>query len=113
MGRISQNELGEWVKDTKMLSASIEKAISTWLISQHLTDSFDPRLTFAELGLDSISSTELALFLEKECGVELDETIVYSYPAVDALAQYVAELIAASGKPQSDARRGAAGESAT
>ena len=78
-----------------MFSSSIGAAISKWLIEHDLTDSFDPHLTFSELGLDSVSSIELALFLEKELRVELDETVVYSYPTVDALAEYLADLVSA------------------
>lgn len=92
-----------------MLSSSIGTMISKWLIEQDLTDSFDTHLTFAELGLDSIGSTELALFLEKELRVELDETVVYSYPTIEAFAQYLAELVAVSGDSLSDMSPGATG----
>ena len=86
-----------------MIYSAIEKTISKWLVDQNLTASLDPYVTFSMIGLNSIDSVELANFLGKELKLELDETIVFSYPTVQALARYIFDRIAA---PQDDSYTG-------
>lgn len=79
-----------------MSADSIAATITKWLIEKKWTDSSDPRVFFTDLGLDSIGSVELAVFLEKELELELDETIVYSYPSVQSLAGHLAKQMPSS-----------------
>ncbi len=47
---------------------------------------------FAEMGLDSIGSTELAFALGDRIGADLPETIAYDYPTIARLVAHVAAL---------------------
>lgn len=49
----------------------------------------DPDASFAELGLDSAKSTQFVLSLEDRLGLELDPTVVESYPSIAALAEHL------------------------
>jgi acyl-CoA synthetase (AMP-forming)/AMP-acid ligase II/acyl carrier protein len=44
---------------------------------------------FAEMGLDSLGSTELAFALGRKLGVELPETLVFDHPTIDRLAAHL------------------------
>jgi acyl carrier protein len=52
-----------------------------------------PNMTFAEAGFDSLDSIELALFLQDELGVKIDETVLNNYPTFAALAGYLKERL--------------------
>ncbi|OWT62090.1 AMP-binding protein [Candidimonas nitroreducens] len=56
---------------------------------------------FAEMGLDSIGSTELALALGEHIGTELPETIAYDHPTIARLVAHVAGSGAAAAPPVS------------
>lgn len=45
--------------------------------------------SFADYGLDSVSSVELAQSLSDSLGRELDATVVWSFATIDALAEYL------------------------
>lgn len=47
---------------------------------------------FAEMGLDSLGSTELAFALGEKVGAELPETIAFDYPTIARLVAHVAPL---------------------
>jgi acyl carrier protein len=49
-----------------------------------------PHLTFAEMGLDSASSTYFVVELEEWLGIELEPEIVGEYPTIAELAPQVA-----------------------
>jgi acyl-CoA synthetase (AMP-forming)/AMP-acid ligase II/acyl carrier protein len=63
--------------------------MGAWLVQNGLKSPSDPRQTFAELGIDSIGAVELADFLQKQLHIEIDQTILYAYPTLDALATYL------------------------
>ena len=68
---------------------SIVTMMGAWLVGNGLKGPSDPRQTFAELGIDSIGAVELADFLQKQLRTEIDQTILYVYPTLDALATYL------------------------
>ncbi|MGN8119742.1 AMP-binding protein [Labrys sp. 22185] len=49
--------------------------------------------TFAEAGYDSFSAVELTHFLETELGLELDQTLLWTYPTVEALSRHLTTLL--------------------
>ncbi len=49
----------------------------------------DPSRGFAELGLDSLMAVELKTLLEERFGKTLSATVIFNYPTVDKLADYL------------------------
>jgi acyl carrier protein len=68
----------------------IEALIRRWFADNKLVLPEGSRDSFEDLGVDSIGTVELALFLASELRMEIDETIVYSYPTVEDLSRYLA-----------------------
>jgi acyl-CoA synthetase (AMP-forming)/AMP-acid ligase II/acyl carrier protein len=56
----------------------------------------DANLGFAEMGLDSVGSTELAFALGERLGTEVSETIAFDHPTI---ARLVSHLATATGAP--------------
>lgn len=52
----------------------------------------DPRLSFDEYGLDSSSAVVLTGDLQEWLGRDLDPTLLFDYPTIEALAQYLIEI---------------------
>lgn len=82
---------GEWFKP-----AFTEEAIATWLVS-HLAlslkvspDEIDTQEPFAAYGLDSAMAVSMTGELAKWTGCELEPTLFWEYPNIEALAQYLA-----------------------
>jgi acyl-CoA synthetase (AMP-forming)/AMP-acid ligase II/acyl carrier protein len=72
------------------------KAIEQWMVNWLATAlkvplaSLDVRQPFAEHGLDSLTTVELAEALELALGVSLSPTLAYEYPTIEALSRYLA-----------------------
>ncbi|HEX6343033.1 type I polyketide synthase [Umezawaea sp.] len=60
----------------------------------HSPEDFDPDAPFADLGIDSMTATELRGRLEAAAEVRLTATAVYDHPSANALAAHVADLLA-------------------
>src|SRR5262249_6572129 len=86
-GRAEAAPLAPWL--TGWLAARLELPVQA----------IDPDRGFAELGLDSVGSTELAFALGERLGLDLPETIAFNHPTV---ARMVAHLTPRS--PASAAR---------
>ena len=82
-------------------SESVIALVNAWLVVSGRKAPTDPRQTFAELGVDSMGAIELADFLQTRLQVEVDQTIVYGYPTLDALAQFI-ESIGKSSNSESE-----------
>jgi acyl carrier protein len=73
--------------------------IQKWLVSyvaQLLNISekeIDVTVSFDRYGLDSLAAVNLSSNLEKWLGCEIDPTILYDYPTIKDLAQYLAEEV--------------------
>ena len=71
--------------------------IENWLItyvSQSLDikpDSIDPSVSFNEYGLDSSAAIVLTGDLQEWLGQNLDPTLLFDYPTIEALTQYLVE----------------------
>jgi acyl carrier protein len=80
-------------------------AIRRWLIAavaRHVEiaeEQIDPTSPFTNYGLDSRTAIELAGDLEKWLGVELSPTLVWDYPTIDAMAEYLAQDVVAEPAP--------------
>ena len=66
--------------------------------TQHL----DPKQPLSELGLDSLMAVELRSLLSAELGLSrgLPATLVFDYPTIAALTQYLADEVLLWEKPQ-------------
>lgn len=71
--------------------------IQAWLIS-YLTELLDTEptdidvtISFNRFGLDSSAAIAMTGDLEKCLGCELEPTIIYDYPTIESLAQYLSE----------------------
>ncbi|MBD2626299.1 acyl carrier protein [Trichormus variabilis] len=71
--------------------------ISTWLVSymsdllEIEPDEVDVETTFARFGLDSSAAVILTGDLGTWLGKEIEPTVMYDYPTIAKLAEYVAE----------------------
>jgi acyl transferase domain-containing protein/acyl-CoA synthetase (AMP-forming)/AMP-acid ligase II/acyl carrier protein len=78
--------------------------IETWLavrVAQRLDlprERIDPREPFSRYGLDSVAAIELSGALEHWMGRRLSPTLVYDYPSIRALSEYLA--VAAATAPE-------------
>lgn len=74
-----------------------EPKIREWLVSylaellEIQADKVDVEATFARYGLDSSAAVVLAGDLETWLGKEIEPTILYDYPTIADLAQYLAK----------------------
>lgn len=82
--------------EKKLLTA---EDIQDWLVS-HLaellgvdSDEIDVKIPFERYGLDSSASVGLTSELEEWLGHEIDPTMLYDYPTIEAQAQYLAEEV--------------------
>jgi acyl transferase domain-containing protein len=48
---------------------------------------------FFEIGMDSMRAVELQITLERDLGIELPATLVFEYPTIAALSQYISRLL--------------------
>jgi 3-oxoacyl-(acyl-carrier-protein) synthase/thioesterase domain-containing protein/acyl carrier protein len=83
---------------SKAHAAATQSALQTWF-GQWLTDkrgeheaTIDIHQPFAEMGLDSAESVEIAQDLQDWMKVPVDSTVVWSYPNVAELSQHLANL---------------------
>jgi acyl carrier protein len=58
----------------------------------------DPELPLAELGLDSVYVLSLCGDIEDRFGLEVEPTIAWDYPTVDALAAHLCAELAPHGQ---------------
>ncbi|MGR9051747.1 MAG: AMP-binding protein [Gammaproteobacteria bacterium] len=94
------------------LPADSGEEVEAWVIdwlTQHRragAGELDAQTAFSDIGLDSVSSVELSFALQTWLGFEVDSTIVWQYPTVKSLAEFLAKEKAAhasSAQPASDA----------
>ena len=72
---------------------AVQQWITAWVSRRCKGDpaSFNPRSTFDACGMDSVSAVEFAHDLSTWIGRDLDETIVWSYPTIEALSEHIIE----------------------
>jgi acyl carrier protein len=74
-------------------------AIRQWLVTQlaeqlgSAPQDIDGCQSFSEYGLDSLTGISLAGDLQEWLGISLSPTLLWEYPSVDTLAQYLAEAV--------------------
>lgn len=82
-------------QDAPSTSPSSLADIRGWLTSymafllEEEPDSINTELSFDSHGIDSAAAVSLVADLEDWMGVELDPTIVYDYPSIDQLADFL------------------------
>lgn len=59
-------------------------------------EDIDRSAAFGEYGLESISGLTLAAAIEDHLGIEVDPTVVWDHPSIDALAAHLIEAQAAT-----------------
>ncbi|WP_062985649.1 acyl carrier protein [Nocardia anaemiae] len=84
-------------------TASRPRTIEYWLVTRvaDYTDraphEVDPTVPLAELGMDSVSAVSLCGEIEDRWPLDLDPTIVFEYPTIADIADYLtAELAEAA-----------------
>lgn len=71
------------------------QAVERWLLEEigrtldKSPQELDPRLPFASLGLDSPAAVALTGDLEEHWGVEVDPTLIFEYPSIQRLLDYL------------------------
>ena len=73
------------------------EAIQTWMVARVAEalavppEQIDVREPFASFGLDSRTAVSLSGDLERWCGRRLSPTLVWDYPTIEAVTQYLAD----------------------
>ena len=73
----SASEIRQWIADYLADLLEVDK------------DEIDTSLPFDRYGLDSSAAVGMTGDLEDWLGVEVDPTVIYDYPTVDALSSYL------------------------
>jgi acyl carrier protein len=62
-----------------------------WLADKLRVDEsdIDPRRSFADHGVDSLAAAEFAKALADRMSIALDETLLWNFPTIDALLEYL------------------------
>lgn len=82
---------------TKQKNLPITAEIQAWLISylaellEIEPDELDVTIPFDRYGLDSSAAVGMIGDLEEWLGSELDPTLIYDYPTIEALAGHLSE----------------------
>jgi acyl-CoA synthetase (AMP-forming)/AMP-acid ligase II len=81
---------------------SAQQWITAWVARKYTRAprSISPRVTFDSCGMDSVSALEFAHDLGLWIGQDLDETIVWSYPTIEALSLHVTGASGRSAEPR-------------
>ncbi|MEE8526588.1 MAG: SDR family NAD(P)-dependent oxidoreductase, partial [Thermoanaerobaculia bacterium] len=77
------------------------------------SDPIDPRRGFFTLGMDSVTAVELRNRLEKTLGQSLESTVIFDYPSLERLGDYLEQQLLPSAAPPAGGetpRRGAVQE---
>jgi acyl carrier protein len=64
--------------------------------------SIDPRTSFFDIGLDSLTATELRHRLRAKLGYDINATVVFDYPSLDRLVEHLLAPIARRTKSLAD-----------
>jgi acyl transferase domain-containing protein/acyl carrier protein len=67
------------------------------VIGQKDSARIDPRQPLSELGLDSLMAIELRNRLEKDTALALHTTLLFDYPSIDTLAEFLASMLPGAG----------------
>lgn len=60
----------------------------------HIEENFDQKMSFRDLGLDSVGAVESMSALTQRFSISLDSVAIYDYPTLARLSQHIYELIA-------------------
>ena len=80
---------------TALINQQTPEKIETWITNwlnkklKIALETIKPSKSFADFGLDSIFAVELAQDLADWSGIEIEATIVWNYPTIEALADYL------------------------
>ncbi|MFD7505023.1 acyl carrier protein [Streptomyces sp. NPDC059850] len=87
---------------TEQQTVPDQAALREWLAAEVAVllgiepETVDRSARFGEYGLESISGLTLAAAIEDHLGIELDPTVVWDHPSIDALAAHLIEAQAAT-----------------
>jgi acyl carrier protein len=87
-----------------MLTTRIQELLARALALR--SAEIDPDQPFQELGMDSILAVELKNSLAHALGRKMPATLLFDYPTVNALADYLSEIIGGAGVPPLPAAHG-------
>lgn len=78
--------------DSKAAAAEIQQFLIVELARRLEVDpqDLDPRQPFERYGLDSLNAIRLAVELEERVGRKLPTTLLWDYPSIESLAEYLA-----------------------
>ena len=68
-------------------------AVTAWVMGLPQTESLDPTTDFIQLGMNSLTSVLLQRTLSQTFGETLPSSLVFDYPTVEAVADYLATLL--------------------
>ncbi|MEY2933628.1 MAG: hypothetical protein RL033_4377, partial [Pseudomonadota bacterium] len=82
-------------------SADLQRWAISWLAERLRVDEsrIDPRRSFADHGVDSLAAVEFANALAARAGVALDETLLWNFPTIESLLDYLDTDVSSSAQP--------------
>ncbi|MEH1773539.1 type I polyketide synthase [Nostoc sp.] len=104
---VMQSEMLEQIKTTditkrrKLLQDHIFSVVAK-VLGWHLSESIDLQKGFFELGMDSLTSLDLKNHLQKSLKCSLPLNLVFKYPTVDLLTDYLLEELGLDSDDESD-----------
>lgn len=78
-------------------------AIRTWLVDriafylQRSSEEIDPDAPLVEIGLDSVYAMTLSGDVEERFNIEVEPTMAWDHPTVNALAEYLGGVLGSRG----------------
>ncbi|WP_392535598.1 AMP-binding protein [Nostoc sp. C117] len=102
--------IGDRITINRNLLAEVSTEEQQALLTSYLQDTIsrilkvenrriDCQQTLTDMGLDSLMIAELSSVLESELACTIDSTLIFDYPTVSALANYLVNEILVLGKP--------------
>ena len=91
------------VKESTQNNLPSKGEIQAWIISylaellEIESSEVDVKIPFERYGLDSSAAVGLTGDLEDWLGSELDPTLIYDYPTIEALAEHLSEAVKIKG----------------
>ena len=87
------------------------RQILRWLTNQLASelrteaDTIDPMVPLAEMGVDSVHAISLVGDVELHFDIDVDLTMIFDYPSLSGLAEYISTAVAEQHRRRSDSGR--------
>ena len=98
--QVQNEENLSWIEDLSSLPAAKQIEVLTDHVSKQVANvlgsdvnTLDVTIGFFDLGMDSLTSVELRNALQGSLGIDLPSTLIFKYPTIEAVSEYLAETL--------------------